>query len=117
MNENNEIAARLLDFEARGAAAQAKAAQAFARLLHLAESRDSGQVRCIAQFLASTHNGSAFPWDPFDLRALDVEISDDMLSCLAALRWGKVDLYRLVPDGERRIEAVIDDWGITKSNG
>ena len=49
--------------------AQAKAAQAYARPLALAEERDSGQIRRIAQFIASTYNNGAFPFDLFDLRA------------------------------------------------
>ena len=102
----------LLEYETRGKVAQAKAAQAYARLLQLAETRDSGQIHRIAQFLASTYNSTAFPWDPYDLRSLDVEISDDMLSCLDALRWGKADLYSLVPDGQKRVEFVIKQWGL-----
>jgi hypothetical protein len=35
-----------------------------------------------------------------------------MLICLDALRWGKVDLYQLVPDGDKRIQAVIALWGL-----
>ena len=34
----------------------------------------------------------------------------DMLSCLDALRWGKSDLYKLLPDGERRIQARCQVW-------
>lgn len=110
--ESRALDARFLDYEARGIAAQARAAQAYARLLLLAETRDSGQIRRIVQFLASTFNSTAFPWDPFDLRSLDVAISDDILACLDALRWGKADLYGLIPDGEKRVEAVIDLWGL-----
>jgi len=96
----------------RACLAQAAAAQAFARLLQLAEERDSGQIRRVARFLASTFNGEVFPFDLFELRAVDVEISDDMLQCLDALRWGKADLYKLVPDGERRVLAVLEAWGL-----
>lgn len=101
---------KLLAYEARGVAAQAKAAQAYARLLVLAETRDSGQIERISRFIASTYNGTAFPWNPFDLRTLDVAISDDILACLDALRWGKADLYRLIPEGEPRVRAIIDLW-------
>lgn len=111
-DERNALDASLLEYENRGIAAQAKAAQAYARLLHLAETRDSGQVRYIARFLASSYNGTAFPWNPFELRGLDVDIGDDMLACLDALRWAKADLYHLVPDGERRVEAVMKLWGL-----
>jgi len=44
-------------------AATAQGGQAYARLLDLAETRDSGQVRRIARFIASTYNGQAFPFD------------------------------------------------------
>jgi hypothetical protein len=98
------------EWDERARVAQAAAAHAYARLLDLAEKRDSGQIVRIARFLASTFNGEAFPFDPFELRAVDVEISDDMLACFDALRWGKADLHKLVPDGERRVLAIIDTW-------
>lgn len=79
--------------------------------------RDSGQIRRVAQFIASTYDGQTFPYDLFELRALDVEISDDMLLCLDALRWGKADLYKLVPDGERRVQEICANWGFTWPQG
>lgn len=100
------------EWDARAREAQAAGAHAFARLLALAETRQSGQIHRIARFLASTYNGEIFPFDLFELRAVDVAISDDMLACLDALRWGKADLHKLVPDGEPRVRAVIADWGI-----
>jgi hypothetical protein len=87
--------------------ATAKGGQAFARLPNLAETRDSGQIRRIAQFIASTYNGEAFPFDLFELRALDVDVSDDMLLYLDALRRAQADLTRLVPDGDRRVTSSI----------
>ena len=69
-------------YQQRAIAAQASAAHAYARLLSLAEDRDSGQARRIARFLASTFNGQAFPLDPYQLRAVDVAIGNDMLCCL-----------------------------------
>ena len=91
--------------------AQAAAAQAIERLLDLAETRDSGQIRTVAHFIAATFDGQTFPFDLFDLRTVDVEISDDMLLCLDALRWGKADLHKLVPNGEQRILAICKGWG------
>lgn len=96
----------------RASLAQAKAAQAYSRLLRLAEERDSGQIVRVAKFLAATFNGSAFPFDVYELRAVDIEISDDMLACLDALRWAKTDLHNLVPDGEERMLAMIQAWGL-----
>ena len=51
--DEDAFRAKLDAYEQRSSAAQAKAAQAFARLLNQAETRDSGQVRHITQFLAA----------------------------------------------------------------
>ncbi|MBK7615637.1 MAG: hypothetical protein IPJ08_14610 [Burkholderiales bacterium] len=96
----------------RSLASTREGTQAFARLLQLAETRDSGQIPRIARFLAASYNGQAFPLDPFELRCVDIAISDDMLCCLDALRWGCADLYTLVPDGDARVRAVINRWGL-----
>ena len=96
----------------RAGEATRKGAQAFARLLNLAEQRSSGQIVRVAAFIAATYNGDAFKLDPFELRAVDVAIGDDMLMCLDALRWARADLYRLVPDGDRRVRDVIQRWGL-----
>jgi hypothetical protein len=90
---------------------------AFARLLKLAEERDSGQIARIARFLAACYNGRAFPFDLFEIRAVDVAISDDMLCCLDALRWGRADLHTLIPDGDARVRAVIERWGLRWPDG
>lgn len=100
------------DWQRRAVEAQAKAAHAYARLLEIAETSDTGQASRIARFVASTFNGRAFPFDLFELRALDVAISDDMLVCLDGLRWAKADLCKLVPDGEKRVKAVIKSWQV-----
>ncbi|RTL29330.1 MAG: hypothetical protein EKK47_13590 [Burkholderiales bacterium] len=96
----------------RARKAQAAAAQAYERLLSLAENGDSGQVRSVAYFIAATFDGQTFPLDLFELRTVDVSIGDDMLCCLDALRWGKADLYKLVPDGHARILKMCETWGI-----
>lgn len=96
----------------RAGEATHRGALAFARLLDLAERQASGQIVRVARFVAATYNGAAFPLDPFELRAVDVAISDDMLCCLDALRWGRVDLHRLVPNGDARVRAVIERWGL-----
>lgn len=107
-----EIERQQAQWDERARAAQAAAAQAYARLLDQAEHHSSGQIRRIAQFLASTFNGQAFPLDLFELRTVDVEIADDMLTCIDALRWGKADLYKLVPHGIVRVLDVLKRWDI-----
>jgi hypothetical protein len=106
------IEADLAQFDTRSRQATQAAAQAFARLLKLAEERDSGQIPRIARFLAATYNGQAFQFDLFELRAVDIAISDDMLCCLDALRWARADLHTLVPGGDARVLAVIECWGL-----
>lgn len=105
---------QLSEWDRRACEAQAKAAQALLRLLEVAERQDSGQARRVAAFLASTFDGAVYPFDLFELRSLDVALADDALACIDALRWGRADLHKLVPDGERRIAAVIDSWGLAK---
>jgi len=112
MRRHEEIEAALDEYQTRSRAATAGGAQAYERLLRLAEERDSGQIVRVVRFLAATYNGQAFPLDLFEMRAVDVAISDDMLQCLDALRWGRADLYALVPDGDRRMQAVIARWGL-----
>jgi hypothetical protein len=112
MSPLEEFEVALGECQSRSRAATAAGTQAFARLLRLAEERDSGQIARVVRFLAATYNGQAFPLDLFELRAVDVAISDDMLQCLDALRWGCADLHTLVPDGDRRMQAVIARWGL-----
>ncbi|MBE2245613.1 MAG: hypothetical protein IAE86_22875 [Burkholderiaceae bacterium] len=117
MNSHDAVDAEIASFEALSREATAAGAQAFARLLKLAEERDSGQIARVARFVAATYNGVAFPLDPFELRAVDAAISDDMLRCLDALRWARADLHTLVPDGDARVRAVIARWGLRWPEG
>jgi hypothetical protein len=112
MDEPSEVQDALDTDAARASAATEQGAQAFARLLHLAETRDSGQVRRVVRFLAATYDGEAYRFDLFDLRAVDTAISEDMLQCLDALRWARADLHKLVPDGAPRVRAVLTLWGL-----
>ena len=109
---HDAIGAEIAACDGRSLQATRAGAQAFARLLKLAEERNSGQIPRIARFLAASYNGQAFQFDLFELRAVDIAISDDMLSCLDALRWGRADLHTLVSDGDARLRAVIDRWGL-----
>ena len=112
MDQHHEVEHDTDPSASRSCEATRNGAQAFARLLHLAEQRNSGQIVRVVGFIAATYNGDAFKLDPFELRAVDIAISDDMLSCLDALRWARIDLYRLVPDGDRRVKEVIQRWGL-----
>ena len=109
---HNAIDAEIAACDALSLQGTQAGAPAFARLLKLAEERDSGQIPRIARFLAATYNGQSFQLDLFELRAVDIAISNDMLCCLDALRWGRADLHTLIPDGDARMRAVIERWGL-----
>ena len=111
MNANTTLA-EIAAYDARSRQATQAGAQAFTRLLKLAEEEDFGQIGRIARFLAATYNGKDFPLDLYEMRAVDIAISDDMLACVDALRWGRADLHTLVPDGDARLRVVIDRWGL-----
>lgn len=72
--------------------------------------RATGQIARTAHFLAVACNGDAFKLDVFELRAVDLAISDDMPRCLDALRWGLADLQTLVSNGNRRMRTVVASW-------
>lgn len=107
-----EFNAMELEHAARGAKAQATAAQALGRLLTLAEQGHSGQPRRVARLIASLYAGDTFPFSPTDLRPLDIAISDDVLACLDAVRWGRCPIEELVPEGRTRVLRVLETWGI-----
>ena len=67
----NAIDAEIAACDALSLQATQAGTQAFARLLKLAEERDSGQIPRIARFLAATYNGEAFQFNLFELRAVD----------------------------------------------
>ena len=98
-------------YESRASEATNKGALALERLLDLAETRQSGQIERIASFLGGVWNGKRH-FDLYDLRALDVEISDDMLAVIDALRWAKVSIGEMVQDGDRRIQSVLSGWNM-----
>ncbi|MBS0339794.1 MAG: hypothetical protein JSS56_04665 [Proteobacteria bacterium] len=97
------------EHEERARAATALGAQAFDRLLTLATRSETGQARRVAGLIATVVGHARF--DIYDLRALDVDISDDALRCLDALRWARMALPDAVPDGWNRAEAICREWG------
>lgn len=98
--------------EAARAVAHRRGVEAFERLLALAERSDSGQAGRVAGFVAGLYIGEAFPFDLFELRAVDVSIGDDMLCCLNAHRWAVADLHSQVPEGDHRVRRMIEAWGM-----
>lgn len=93
--------------------ATAWAATAFERLLFIAERGVTDQAHRVARFVAASYDGTAYAMNLFDLRGLDEETGDDVLTCLDALRWAQAELCALVSDGEARVRLIIERWGLT----
>lgn len=102
---------KMLESEARAEKATEKGAAALDRLLSLAETRDSGQTPRIALFIGACWNGRRH-FDLFYLRMLDIEISDDMIAVIDALRWRRKDIDNMFPDANVRIVRVLERWGM-----
>lgn len=102
---------------------ESKGAAALQRLFEVAR-RDTGQCRHIARFLLGLYNGSRFPFDMTDLRAIDADLFEDCMLVLRmdaqvteqevhqyvggkggfeqlAVRWGVEDAEKLRADAER----------------
>lgn len=90
--------------------ATANGIQAFERLLDLAETRDSGQIERIAQFLAWVWGVKKEISCDF-LMSLDRAIGDDMLAVLQAIRWNRISVAYLAVNGHKRIPEALHDWG------
>ena len=102
--------ARMIDFEVSSHTATEKACDAFDRLLKLAETRDSGQIRRIARFLAASWGSQLFELQ--DLRSLDQEIGDDMLAVMDGIRYGRVAVFDMAKDAGERVPAVLKLWDL-----
>ena len=106
-----DLDTQMQQWEHRATQAQARGAHAFARLLVIAEYEQGGQACVVAWFLRSLY-GNDVLLDPFALRAVEVDVSDDMLACLDTLRWAKADLCELVPNGHTRLRRLIERWSL-----
>jgi hypothetical protein len=95
----------------RAKKATEKGALALDRLLTLTETRDSGQIPRIASFIGACWNGHRH-FDLFDLRMVDLKISDDMIAVIDALRWKRKDINHMFPDANIRIVNVLERWGM-----
>jgi len=72
----------------------------------------TGQARRLVRFLAGVYNGSNFPFDLTDLRALDADLANACIDYLNYDRLGKVEVHTHLPDGGRQMEWFIAQHGI-----
>ena len=107
---------RMRQAEADNKTCDAAAAEAYGRLVSMAETRDSGQIERIAAFLACTFNPSTYKLDISDLRVLDRSIRADMITVLQGQHGGAPYPYNLISDGEARVSKIIEKFGITPTS-
>ena len=74
---------------------------------------DSGQCRFIARFLLGLYNGTRFPFDLTDLRAVDASLFED---CMAVLRMdarvSRQEVHNYFADGGAKFEQLVRDWNV-----
>lgn len=72
---------------------------------------DTGQCRTIVWFLVALYNGSAYPFDLTELRAIDDALFED---CMAVLRMDArhcvQEVHEYFEDGNRKWKQMISDW-------
>ena len=71
----------------------------------------TGQARRLACFLAGVYNGSDFPFDLTDLRALDAALANACLDYLNYDRLARREVYRHLSGGDTELQRRIDDYG------
>lgn len=107
--------AKLTESVIRGHLATKLGCAAFTRLLGMAETRDSGQIRWIALFLHSIWNSTPDNRYSFqNLRGLDMEIGDDMLAVIDAIRWGEIPVDSMADNLKQRMPKMLCAWGLIK---
>jgi hypothetical protein len=72
----------------------------------------SGQAGRLVRFLAGLYNGSDYPFDLTDLRALDTRLANACLDYLNYDRLGKREVHRHLTGGDRRLHQWLEDYGI-----
>ncbi|MGH8217215.1 MAG: DUF7673 family protein [Steroidobacteraceae bacterium] len=72
----------------------------------------TGQAGRLVRFLAGVYNGSDYPFDLTDLRALDTELADACLDYLNYDRLAKREVHHHLAGGDRALHQWIEDYGI-----
>ena len=72
----------------------------------------TGQAGRLVRFLAGVYNGSEFPFDLTDLRALDTELANACLDYLNYDRLGKREVHHHLAGGDRELQQWLKDYRI-----
>jgi hypothetical protein len=99
-----ERAARLPEIRTKGEAA-------LRRLLPIAQG-NTGQCRHVAAFLLGLYNGTRFPFDLTDLRAVDGEIFDDCMAVLQMDSQPAKEVHTYFDNGNQVFEQLAQDWRV-----
>jgi hypothetical protein len=75
----------------------------------------TGRARRFVWFLAALYNGSEFPLDLTELRALNTELANACLDYLNYDRFGRREIHRDLSCGERELHRWIYDYGIARA--
>lgn len=110
-----KLRAKLMDTELKGYLAREKGYESFERLIHMAETRNSGQIERVAKFIGACWDDHGFC--PCDLRSLDQQIGDDMLAVLDAIRYGRIAVYEMADNATSRVPALLRLWGLMPEIG
>jgi hypothetical protein len=78
----------------------------------IGDSPTSGQAGRLVRFLAGIYNGSDYPFDLTDLRALDTRLANACLDYLNYDRLGKREVHRHLTGGAQRLHQWLEDYGI-----
>lgn len=91
---------------------ETRGATALLRLFKVARG-DSGQCRHIASFLLGLYNGTRFPFDLTDLRAIDNDLFEDCITVLRMdARVTRQELHHYLDNGQQAFEQLAADWNV-----
>ena len=80
------------------------------RLYEVAQG-DTGQCRVIVRFLVGLYNGTAYPFDLTDLRAIDDALFVDCMAVLCMdARHCVHEVHNYFDNGDQRWQKMISDW-------
>ena len=92
---------------------QEKGLPALRRLVLLAETQSSGQVKAIALILAGLYNGDSYPFPLTTLRGIDINIFDDILAVIRMDSLAcKQEIHTYFENGDRRFHAIFENFQI-----
>lgn len=91
---------------------ETRGAAALQRLFQLAQ-KEHGQCRYIARFLLGLYNGTRFPFDLTDLRAVDDVLFADCMDVLRMdARVTHQEVHQYFTNGGKAFEQLAQDWAV-----